>query len=475
MAPRRRSFLSLIAALAAGTSPAAQAAPSPDPRGGEADFRALYKELVETDSSWPDGSCTLAAERMGARLKAAGYPEGDISIIVDPAHPKEGNLTAILRGSNAKLPAVLLLAHIDVVAAKRSDWERPPFTLIEENGYFYGRGTADDKAMAAIFTDALIRFRQEGYKPKRTIKLALTCGEETEKALNGVEYLLKNKPEALSAGWALNEGAGGSLDDKGKPVSNDVQAGEKVYQDFTFTATAPGGHSSRQAPHFNAIGWMAEALARVNAHDFPVDLTPAAKAFFAASAPLYPGDVSRAMAAVGTGKASEADYARLSAENPSWNATLRTTCVPTLISGGHAPNAQPQSVTANVNCRLIPGESVDAILAKLAELAGDRIKVALADPPQPKTTAPDLTPAIMGPIKALTNEIWPGVPVIPRLATGATDGRFTNAAGIPTYGVSGIFGDPDGQGVHGLNERIRVRSLMDGRVFLYRLVKAYTQ
>lgn len=328
--------------------------------------------------------------------------------------------------------------------------------------------------MAAAFTDAMVRFRQEGYKPKRTIKLALTCGEETEKALNGVSWLLKNHPETLQAGWALNEGGGGSLDETGKPVSQGVQAGEKVYQDFTFTATAPGGHSSRQAPHVNAIGWMAEALARVNAYDFAVDLTPAAKAYFGASAALYP-NTRAAMAAIGSGKATAADYATVSAANPSWNATLRTTCIPTMISGGHATNAQPQSVTANVNCRIIPGESVESIQTTLAAVAGTpKVSVALADPPQPKSSAPPLTPQIMAPIEALSKEMWPGVPIIPRLSTGATDGRFTNAAGIPTYGVSGLFSDPDGQGVHGLNVRIRVKSLMDGRVFLYRLVKAYT-
>ncbi|HAF42645.1 MAG TPA: peptidase M20 [Sphingobium sp.] len=473
--PFRRPAAALLAALLVTTSAHAATADA-QARGGEAAFRALYKELVETDSSWPDGSCTLAAERMGARLKAAGYAADDVQIIVDPTHPKEGNLSAILRGSDAKLPAVLLLAHIDVVAAKRADWQRDPFTLIEEGGYFYGRGTSDDKAMAAAFTDQMVRYKQEGYKPKRTIKLALTCGEETEKALNGVEYLLKNRPDALKAGWALNEGGGGSLDESGKPVSQGVQAGEKVYQDFAFSATAPGGHSSRQTPRFNAIGWMAAALARVNDYDFPVNLTPAAKAYFGASAPLYPGKVSAAMAAIGAGTASEADYAAVSAENASWNATLRTTCIPTLVSGGHAPNAQPQSVTANVNCRIIPGESVESVLARLKEVAADpRVKVDLADPPQPKSSAPELTPQIMGPIEALTREMWPGVPVIPRLATGATDGRFTNAAGIPTYGVSGMFADPDGQGVHGLNERIRVKSLLDGRAFLYRLVKAYTR
>ncbi|MES2174899.1 MAG: M20/M25/M40 family metallo-hydrolase [Pseudomonadota bacterium] len=471
----RRPAAALIAALLVTTS-AHAATPDAQARGDEAAFRGLYKELVETDSSWPDGSCTVAAERMGARLKAAGYATSDVSIIVDPAHPKEGNLSAILRGSDAKLPAILLLAHIDVVAAKRADWERDPFSLIEEGGYFYGRGTSDDKAMAAAFTDQMVRYKTEGYSPKRTIKLALTCGEETEKALNGVEYLLKTKPDALKAGWALNEGGGGSLDESGKPVSQGVQAGEKVYQDFTFTATAPGGHSSRQTPHVNAIGWMAAALARVNAYDFPVNLTPAAKAYFGASASLYPAKVSGAMAAIGAGKASEADYAAVSAESASWNATLRTTCIPTLINGGHAPNAQPQSVTANVNCRIIPGEAVDAVLARLSEVAADpKVKVTLADPPQPKSSAPELTPQIMGPIQALTKEMWPGVPVIPRLATGATDGRFTNAAGIPTYGVSGMFADPDGQGVHGLNERIRVKSLLDGRAFLYRLVKLYTQ
>ncbi|MET0365729.1 MAG: M20/M25/M40 family metallo-hydrolase [Sphingobium sp.] len=469
------SAAALAACLSLMASPVGAA--GSDPSAGEPAFRAIYKELVEIDSSWPDGSCTLVAERMAAHLEKAGYPDADVRIIVDSAHPKEGNLAAILHGTDAKLPPLLLLAHIDVVAARRADWTRDPFTLIEENGYFYGRGTSDDKAMAAAFTDAMIRFRQEGFKPRRTIKLALTCGEETEKALNGVSYLLKNNPDALSAGWALNEGGGGTLDEKGKPVSNGVQAGEKVYQDFTFSATAAGGHSSRQVPHENAIGWMADALARVNAYDFPVDLVPAAKAFFGASALLYKDQpaASAGMATIGNGKATAADYAAVSAGNPSWNATLRTTCIPTLVNGGHAANAQPQSVTANVNCRIIPGESVESILAKLSDLAGGKVKVALADAPQPKTSAPPLTSQIMAPIEAISKEMWPGVPVIPRLSTGATDGRFTNAAGIPTYGVSGIFSDPDGQGVHGLNERMRVRSLLDGRIFLYRLVKAYTE
>jgi acetylornithine deacetylase/succinyl-diaminopimelate desuccinylase-like protein len=469
----RRSFIYPLAFALASQSAMAAA---PDPRGGEQAYRALYKELVETNSSYPNGSCTLVAQRLAARLKAAGYAETDYAIRIPEGHPEAGNLTATLPGSDPKLPALLLLAHIDAVAAKRSDWVRDPFTLVEEGGYFYGRGASDDKAQASIWADTVIRFKQEGYRPKRTIKLALTCGEEGGGFFNGVRWLLKDHPETLQAGWGLNEGGGGELDKDGRPVQHNVQAGEKVYQDFTLTATSPGGHSSAQVPHFNAIGWIGAALARVNAYDFPVDLVPATKGYFAASARLHPAPLSQAFAAIGAGTASADDYVAVSAANPKWNAILRTTCIPTLIQGGHAHNAQPQSVTANVNCRIIPGESADSVRDKLVTAIGDdRIKVEFANPPGRTYTPPPLTPQVIGPVKTLTEELWPGVPVVPVLLTGATDGAATNLAGIPTYGITGLFSDPDGGGIHGLNERIRVKSLLDGRVFLYRLVKAYTQ
>jgi len=451
----------------------AAAAPKADPaRAGEADFRALYRELVETDTSLSSGSCTLAAERMAARLTAAGHAKDDVEVIVPPDFPRQGNLVARIAGTDRTLLPILLLAHIDVVEAKRSDWKRDPFTLIEENGYFYARGAVDDKAMAAAFVDAFIRYKQEGYRPKRAIKLALTCGEETDSVFNGVQYLLATAPDTLAAEFALNEGGAGSLDENGKPVSFGVQIGEKIYQDFALTVTAPGGHSARPTDD-NAIGRLAAAVARIDRYRFPVNMTEATKGFFRRTSALYEGQVAQDLAAAGNGTANEAAFARIAAANPLWNAFLRTTCIPTQLAGGHAPNAQPQHAEANVNCRIMPGESVDAVRARLAEIAADPgVEIALAAEPGPQPPAPPLDARIMKPVEAIAAEMWPGVPVIPSLSSGATDGRFLNAAGIPTYGISGVFRDPDGNGVHGLDERIRVTSLLDARAFLYRLVKA---
>lgn len=442
-------------------------------RAGEDRFRALYRELVETDTSLSGGSCTLAAERMAARLHEVGYAKGDVRVVVPPAFPRQGNLVARIRGTNAKLAPVLLLAHIDVVEAKASDWKRDPFELVEENGYFHARGAVDDKAMAASFVDAFIRFREEGFRPGRTVKLALTCGEETDTVFNGVQYLLANDPDALAAAFAINEGGSGHLDEHGRPVSFGVQVGEKIYQDFTLTATSPGGHSARPTDD-NAIGRLAAAVARVDAYRFPVNMTAATRDFFRRSAREYDGEKARDLAAAGSGTADAAALARIAAAEPLWNAYLRTTCIPTLIGGGHAENAQPQHAEANVNCRIMPGETVEGARERLVEVVADPgIDIALAEAPGPQSAAPPLDSRIMAPVEAIVADIWPGVPVIPSLSSGATDGRFLNAAGIPTYGISGVFRDPDGNGVHGLDERIRVKALLDARAFLYRLARAY--
>lgn len=447
----------------------AQAAPAAD---CESCFRELYKELVETNTTLSSGDCTLASERMAARLKNAGYTADQVRVVVPDKFPKQGNLVARLPGTDKSLPAVLLLAHIDTVEAKRSDWARDPFTLVEENGYFYARGAIDDKAMAASFVDTLIRLRQEGFRPKRTIKLALTCGEETDHVFNGVQYLLATEPETLQAGWVVNEGGKGTLDDNGKPVSFGVQIGEKIYQDFKLVTTSPGGHSARPTDD-NAIDRLAAGLLRVSEYKFPINATPVTKEFFRRSAEHYSGQDAADMLAIGNGTADAATFERIARANRYWNAFLRTTCISTTIAGGHANNAQPQRAEANINCRIMPGESVDSIARKIEELVADpKVSIALAAPPGPQSAAPALTPQILKPVEKLVAEMW-GVPVIPTMSTGATDGRFLNAAGIPTYGISGVFVDPDGNGVHGLDERVRVKSLLDGRTFLYRLVKAY--
>ncbi|HEX8300821.1 M20/M25/M40 family metallo-hydrolase [Sphingomonas sp.] len=461
----KRLFGTLLAAAVLPMGAAAQDA-------GQARFRSLYQELIETDTSLSKGSCTLAAERMKARLVAAGYPGSQFRVVVPSEFPKQGNLVGEIGGSDANATAILLVAHIDVVEAKREDWQRDPFKLVEENGYFFARGAIDDKAMAAIFVDSLIRYREEKYRPRRTIKLALTCGEETDAVFDGVRYLLATEPGTLRAGLAINEGGKGRLDDQGKPRTFGVQAGEKIYQDFTLVTSGPGGHSAR--PHGNnPITRLAEGLARIGHHRFPAMPGEVTRSFFARSAPLYPGEKGEAMHVVGRGDDGTA-LELLSNADPVWNAMIRTTCINTQVAGGHAPNAVPQRAQATVNCRLLPGTNVEAVQKALVEVVADpAIEVVLADAPGPVSPPPPIGPEIMKPIEKLVAEMWPGVPVIPQLSTGATDGRFLMAAGIPTYGVSGIFVDPDGNGTHGLDERVRVKSLYDARIFLHRLVKAY--
>jgi acetylornithine deacetylase/succinyl-diaminopimelate desuccinylase-like protein len=454
-------------------APLPQTPVAPPPRPDQIAFRALYEELIETNTTLSEGSCTLAAERMAARLTAAGYTGSDVEVVVPEDQPKFGALIATLHGSDAATPALLLLAHIDVVEARRSDWARDPFTLVEEDGYFYARGASDDKAQASVWVDTMVRLKQQDFRPRRDIKLALTCGEETPDHWNGVRWLLEHRPEALRAGFGLNEGAGGNLDAAGNRIALNVQAGEKVYQDFTLELTNPGGHSARPRKD-NAIATMGAALDRLVRYDFPLELTPVTRAYFQALIPTSPAfaDDLRALAISDTPDAAAA--LRLGAANPVWNAMMRTTCIPTLIDGGHAPNAQPQKVTVNVNCRILPGHTIAETQAEIVGvMALPALTIATVGEPSPTSPAPPLTPQVLGPIQQVAARLWPGVAVVPTLSTGATDARFTNAAGIPTYGVTGMFTDPDGNGVHGLNERLRVRSLYEGRDFLFEIVKLY--
>lgn len=449
-----------------------QSSASKQARAGEAVFRELYKELIEINTTLSAGSCTKAADAMKAHLAKAGYPQSDLHLIVPPDRPQDGNLIAVLPGTDANLKPIMLLAHIDVVEAKRADWERDPFKLTEEDGYFYARGAADDKAMAAIFTDSMARYKQQGYQPKRGIKLALTCGEESPNVFNGVGYLIENHRDLMDASFALNEGGGGRLDGKtGKYLYNGIQAGEKLYQDFTLEAVNPGGHSSRPTPD-NAIYQISQALEKIRAFDFPVEFNDATRGYFEKFGEITGGTQGADMKAVAaTGDA--AAIARLK-QDPSLNGMLHTTCVATMINGGHAPNALPQRVTANVNCRIFPGRQPEEIRQTLIKAIGDSgVKVTFQSEPEKAGPPPKLTAQIMGPIEKLSSEMFPGVPVVPAQASGATDGRFLTAAGIPTYGVSGIFSDGATTNAHGLNERIRVQSVMEGREFLHRLTKLY--
>ena len=445
-------------------------------RADQTEYRGLYKELVETNTTLSaaqggEGSCTLAAARMAARLMAAGIPDAQLHPFADPAHPNEGGLVAIYPGTSKTLKPLLLLAHIDVVEANRADWTRDPFTLVEENGYFYGRGSQDDKAQASIWTDTFVRLKQAGYKSKRTIKLALTCGEETTGAFNGAEWLSENKRDLIDAAFALNEGGGGRTDGKGKLLVQTIQIGEKSYQDFTLTATNPGGHSSAP-PRENAIYSLAEAVLKIRDHEFPLQFNDVTKAFFRESGPLRGDAVGAAMVALAANPADAAAEATANTDK-SIHSMLRTTCVATLVEAGHALNALPQRATANVNCRMFPGRTSAETMATLTQAIGDpTIAIEERVKDMPTAIQPPLDPRIMGPIEKLAAKYFPGVPVIPTISTGATDGVYLEAVGIPTYGVPGVWGDPDGNGTHGLNERVEAKALYTARDYLFDLVKA---
>jgi acetylornithine deacetylase/succinyl-diaminopimelate desuccinylase-like protein len=459
--------VALIGGLLA-TSSSAQA-----PTSDEAEFRALYKELVEINTTRSVGSCTRAAEAMRAHLLAAGIAAADAQILAPPDRPDDGALIAVLHGRDARAKPILLLAHIDVVEAKPEDWQRDPFKLVEENGWFYARGANDDKAMASVFTDSLVRYKKQGFKPRRDIKLALTCGEETAEVFNSVAWLLKTQPQALSAAFGLNEGAVGELDEHDKPVALEIQAGEKVYQDFALEASDVGGHSSRPNKN-NPIVRLSAGLVKLGAYNFAIALNQATRGYFEAQAKLAPPQLVADIRAVLNDPPDEAAAERLWARNAAWNGMLRTTCVVTQISGGHAPNALPQHVRANVNCRILPGVPIAEVQQGLASvLADDKISIAPTGDPGIQSPPPPLSPQILNPVRAVANSIWPGVVIVPTMSTGATDGRYLNAAGIPIYGLSGMFHDAEGPHSHGLNERIRVKSLMDGRRFLYEVVKLY--
>ncbi|CAN5457448.1 M20/M25/M40 family metallo-hydrolase [soil metagenome] len=435
-------------------------------------FRGLYKELVETNTTLSAGSCTLAAERMAARLKAAGFGDGDIRLFSVPDHPKEGGLVATLPGSDPKARAILLLSHLDVVEAKRADWSRDPFVLVEENGYFYGRGASDDKAHGAIFTDTMVRLKQAGTRLRRPLKLALTCGEETEGAFNGAQWLAEQHKGWIDAEFALNEGSAGQRDARGKPISLAMQAGEKVYQDFRIEAINPGGHSSLPRPD-NAIYALAAALTRIGQYEFPVQFSDTTRGYFTAMAKLAGGETGAAMTRLLADPHDAAANAIVS-KSPVFHSMLRTTCVATLLDGGHASNALPQRAGANINCRMFPGDPIAHVRAELVAAIGDaNISVAPSGEISPTPPAPPLTPLVYGTARAIAAKHFPGVPMLPTMTNGATDGRFLTAAGIPTYGVPGRFFDPDGNGVHGLNERKSVDGLYAERDYLFALIQAY--
>jgi acetylornithine deacetylase/succinyl-diaminopimelate desuccinylase-like protein len=462
----------LLTALAAPAAAQVATGRVDNPRPDQIRFRELYEELVETNTTLSVGNCTQAAEQLATRLRAAGLAAENVHVLTVPEHPKEGSLVAVYPGTSRTAKPILLLGHIDVVEANRADWERDPFTLVEENGFFYARGALDDKAMSAIWADTLIRFAQDGYRPERTVKLALTCGEETDTAFNGANWLARNRRELIDAEFALNEGGGGRTDGQGHLALQTIQVGEKIYQDYTLTVTNPGGHSSQPVPD-NAIYRMAAAIGKIAAHEFPLQFNDTTRAMFAQARVLRPGEIGEAavrLVANPNDTAAEAIVNR----DKMFHSLLRTTCVATMVDGGHARNALPQRVEANVNCRIFPGNTPEQVMATLAEVMGDdTIAIRRARTDKPLALPPALDPAIIGPMERLARRYFPGVPLVPAMSTGATDGVYLSGAGIPTYGVPGAWSDPDGNGTHGLNERLEVRALYVGRDYLFDLVKEY--
>jgi acetylornithine deacetylase/succinyl-diaminopimelate desuccinylase-like protein len=457
----RSVIVAAALALVISSAPVAQSGPN-DPRA-----REIYKELVEINTTdTPAGSVTKAAEAVAARLKAAGVPESDIQLL--GPDPKKHNVIVRFRGTGAKRP-LLLLAHLDVVEAKREDWSFDPFTFLEKDGYFYGRGTSDDKAMAAQFVANLLRLKEEGFRPQRDLILALTADEEGGN-FNGVDWLVKNHKELIDAEFAINEGGGGTMRG-GKYLTNEVQASEKVFQNFRLEVTNAGGHSSLPVKD-NAIYHLSEGLARLAKFDFPVELNEVTRAYFERSAGVQADPkVGADMRAVARPTPDLAAAARLSAQLPYWNSMMRTTCVATMLAGGHATNALPQLATANVNCRILPGVSPASVKDKLTEVLADpKIKVAFVGDATPSKPSP-LRPDVISIVESLTKEMFPGAIVVPVMSTGATDGLYLRNGEIPTYGVDGTFGDIDDVRAHGRDERVGVKQFYEGLEFQYRLIK----
>ncbi len=458
-----------MAALGLAALPGAALAQAPKDLAA---FPDLYRQLVEINTTQSVGDCTAAAQAMAAHLRKAGLPDSDIRIVVPPDHPKRGNLVAVLHGTGEAKP-VLLLAHIDVVEARREDWTRDPFKLVEENGYFYARGAADDKAMAAIFTDLLIRYKQESYRPKRDIKLALTCGEETPDDYDGARYLVEHERPLIDAEFAINENGSGVLGKDGRKLAITMQAGQKVQQHFQLEVTGPGGVSSGP-PRDTPIYELGGALGKLAAFDFPLNISASSKAYLEGMSKIETGETAELMRAMLKEPPDPAAAARIRERDPRVNSMLRTTCAAVKVNAGEADSALPRRATAMLDCHIVPGESVADTQKMLERVISDpKIAITRVGDPGLPSPPPPISEKILAPARQVAAKMWPGVPLIPYQVNGADDGRFLTPAGIPTYGLSGLFREPGGDGSHGLNERILVKSLYEGRDFLYAVVKLY--
>ena len=430
--------------------------------------RDIFEQLININTTGSSGSTTIAASAMAKRLTDAGLPPADVQVI-GPADSKNHNLVARFRGTGTQKP-ILLLAHIDVVEAKREDWSVDPFTFLERDGFFYGRGTMDVKDGAAILVATLARLKQEDYRPNRDLILALTTGEEGGSDYNGVQWLLANHRDLIDAAYVINMDAGDPVILHGKRLMRTVQASEKVYVTFKLEVHNPGGHSSLPTKD-NAIYRLAAALGRLSAYQFPAQLNEITRASFARWSQLQQGTLATDMAAVARPMPDTAAIRRLSDASPLYNAQLRTTCVATELAGGHAENALPQAASARVNCRMLPGtpsEEVQRTLSRVVDDTAVTVSVVTAATPSPPSP---LKPEIMDPVERVTKRLW-NIPVVPVMETGATDGLYLRSAGIPTYGIQGIFIERDDFRAHGRDERLGVNEFYEGDVFLYELVKS---
>ena len=433
--------------------------------------RAIYRELIEINTGVTTGNVTTAAQAMARRFRDAGIPEADI--FVGGPRPEKFNVVARVRGRPAAVPRkpLLLLAHLDVVEALKADWspELDPFVFTERDGYYYGRGTADDKAMASIFVANVFRMKREGFVPDRDIIVALTADEESGPA-NGVDWLFANHRDLIDAALVINEGGGGTLRD-GKPLFNSVQATEKITTNLTLRATNRGGHSSVPRAD-NAITALADALGRVGRHHFTIRFNEVTRSFFTATAAQESPEMGRAMRALVANPDDRAAAATLTADD-RYSAMLRTTCVATMLSGGHATNALPQLAEANVNCRIYPTETADQVRDELARVIADTTVHVIVRTQRPASPPSPLLPELLDPVTRITRDLFGNIPVIPTMSTGATDSRFFRAAGVPAFGVSGLFNDPTTDArAHGRDERMGIRSYYEGQEFLYRLTRA---
>jgi acetylornithine deacetylase/succinyl-diaminopimelate desuccinylase-like protein len=446
----------------------AQTSLTPD----QAEAREIFRELIEINSSYKGGSTTPAARAIAKRFLAAGFPASDVQVL-GPAGAKDSSVIVRMPGTSRTLKPILLIAHLDVVEALRSDWSLEPYKLTEKDGFFYGRGTSDIKDGATTLATALLRMKREHVVPQRTLILALTAGEEGGGGYNGMDWLLKNHHDLIDAAFALNVDSGDPILKNGKPLLRGLQTSEKLYQSFALEVTDKGGHSSLPTS-YNAIAQLADAIGRVARYRFPVRLTETTRAFFERSADLETGQTASDMRTIAKNAHDSAAATRLST-SPYYNAELRTTCVPTMIEGGHAPNALPQRARAVVNCRILPGEAPAEVRAQLVKVAADdSVRVTPIGDFIARLAGPSpLMPEVMVPVEKVTRKLWPGVPVIPQMETGATDGAFLRAAGIPTYGISGVFLDIDDIRAHGRDERIIVKSFYDGVEYIYQLVREF--